>query len=105
MKKISKLGTTRFLAENTRNQERTVLFGGLLRTLHPNAPWRKVWDFVQCPVLLFVSIVVPIRIGFTIDAKGGWFAADFLIDVYFWVDIFLNFVTGYEDDDLSLIHI
>jgi len=99
MKKISKLGTTRFLAENTRNQERTVLFGGLLRTLYPNAPWRKVWDFVQCPVLLFVSIVVPIRIGFTIDAKGGWFAADFLIDVYFWVDIFLNFVTGYEDDD------
>ena len=97
-KALDKKSTADFLADLDHRTRPTKCLG-LFSTLMPNTAWRKVWDVVQCPVLLYVSMSVPIRIGFSIDAKGGWYAFDMLIDLYFWTDIVLNFVTGYENND------
>jgi hypothetical protein len=66
---------------------------------HPNLPTRTAWDLVQVVLLLYLLVVVPLRIAFGLEVEFGsptfWF--DAAVDVYFIVDIFMNFRTGYYD--------
>lgn len=66
---------------------------------HPNMPIRTAWDLVQVILLLYLLIMVPMRIAFGLEVAFGtsafWF--DAFVDVYFIVDIFMNFKTGYYD--------
>ena len=66
---------------------------------HPNMPFRTTWDIVQVVLLLYVLIVVPLRVAFDVSvAFGGpgfWF--DVCVDVYFIVDIAVNFRTAFFD--------
>jgi hypothetical protein len=54
---------------------------------------------MQVILLLYVSIVVPIRAGFSIDTElfGPAFWVDAFVDAYFVVDIIANFRTAYYD--------
>ena len=63
--------------------------------VHPESNFRSGWDACQVFVLLYLSIVVPYRVGFSISSAGWTYLVDFLIDLYFLFDIFLGFVTGY----------
>ena len=56
------------------------------------------WDFAQAFILLYVGFVVPFRVGLD-EPMGGWFIVDLLVDLYFWIDILLNFFTSYYDED------
>lgn len=64
-----------------------------------NNTYRKGWDFAQAFILLYVGFVVPFRVGLDEPAMGGWFIVDLLVDLYFWIDILLNFFTSYYDED------
>ena len=44
-------------------------------------------------------MVVPFRVGYRQPAEGAWYVVDLLIDIYFYVDVVLNFHTGYVDPD------
>jgi hypothetical protein len=65
--------------------------------LLPSSSFRKKWDLSQAIVLLYVSISVPIRVGFNEQATGALFMIDFLVDMYFWADIGINFMSAFED--------
>ena len=71
--------------------------------LHANTPFRGVWDMAQIIILVYVALAVPYRMGFDADAYGGWYVLEFLVDLYFWVDLVFGFFTAYwehrEDDD------
>jgi hypothetical protein len=59
--------------------------------------FRKGWDVVQVLMLAYVAIVVPLRIGFKLEAvfpAWDWFL-EVIVDVYFWIDIVINFRTAY----------
>ena len=62
---------------------------------------RLYWDLVQVLLLGYVAIAVPYRTCFDInvDTNSPWFWFEVGLDVYFAVDIVLNFRTGYRDDD------
>jgi Ca2+-binding EF-hand superfamily protein/CRP-like cAMP-binding protein len=64
--------------------------------LRPESTTRTVWDLVQVGLLMYVLISVPLRIGFDVDVPfnsfGFW--VDFLVDIYFLVDIVMNFRTA-----------
>jgi CRP-like cAMP-binding protein len=65
----------------------------------PSLPNKVKWDlFVGVLITLSVAII-PFRIGFEVEAKGGWIALDGLIDVCFALDILLNFRTAYVTDN------
>jgi len=66
-------------------------------TIHPNSIFRKSWDLVQLAILIYISIVIPIRVGFEKPAYGAAFIVDIVIDVLFFTDIGFNFFTGYYD--------
>jgi hyperpolarization activated cyclic nucleotide-gated potassium channel 2 len=68
-------------------------------SIDPNAGFRGKWDLSQAAILLYVAMVVPFRVGYRQPAEGAWYVVDLLIDIYFYVDVVLNFHTGYVDPD------
>ena len=73
--------------------------------IHPEGRFRKVWDFCQSFLLLYVAIMVPLRMGFDMEAEigdGDWWV-ELFVDMYFISDIVFNFRTGVYDSDGVLI--
>ena len=50
-------------------------------------------------MLLYVSVTVPLRAGFQLDVDlwSASFWVDVIVDVFFVLDMFLNFRTAYYD--------
>jgi len=75
--------------------------------LHPTTKLRRYWDFLQIFLLLYIAISVPYRIGFSEPSYGAWYMIDFFIDMYFYIDMVLNFFTAYwesgDDDDFHYV--
>ena len=75
--------------------------------LHPTTKLRRYWDFLQIFLLLYIAISVPYRIGFSEPSYGAWYMVDFFIDMYFYIDMVLNFFTAYwesgDDDDFHYV--
>eukprot|EP01052_Picozoa_sp_SAG31_P030455 SAG31_NODE_3126_length_4646_cov_6.852210_1_plen_383_part_00 len=74
--------------------------------LHPEGSFRKTWDLVQSALLIYIAIAVPIRIGFDVENATGtltWWM-ELLVDMYFWIDIVLNFRTGFYNRDGMVVY-
>jgi hypothetical protein len=70
-----------------------------------SAPFRRRWDMVQVVALLYVAVLVPIRTGFSQELEplsSAWWV-ELCVDVYFIIDLFLNFMTSYYDSDGVLV--
>ncbi|KAH8075084.1 voltage-gated potassium channel [Aureococcus anophagefferens] len=68
--------------------------------LHPDGLFRIKWDALQVVCLCYVSVIVPMRLGFSWPAVGLWFVLDTLIDIYFLIDVAFGFLTAiYSSDD------
>ena len=74
--------------------------------ISPNSKVRQHWDIVQAIVLAYVAISVPYRICFDDPAAlwSFWFTVDVVLDVYFIVDIFLNFRTAIITRDGEVVY-
>ena len=72
---------------------------------NPDAPSRQAWDLAMLPLFAMIIIMVPLRIGFDYDEPpdSPLFWVDVLTDVYFLVDIFVNFRTAYIDNHGQLV--
>ena len=73
--------------------------------LTPNSKARTTWDLYVLGLLLYVSFIIPLRMGFSIEPKP-WqfdFLLEIIVDVSFVSDIVLNFRTGYYDEAGHLI--
>lgn len=64
--------------------------------MSPDSNFRQHWDLVQVPLLLYVALLIPYRIGFSHDTEPGdfGFVLDVFIDMFFIADIYLNFRTA-----------
>ena len=63
----------------------------------PDSKFSQIWDLMQVVLLLYISVVVPIRAGFE-EGVVLWsttFFIDAAIDIYFVCDLVLNFRTAY----------
>lgn len=65
----------------------------------PNCGFRKVWDCIQAFILIITAIIVPYRVGFAVTSYGIYYIVESLMDVYFWCDMVLNFLTAFEDPE------
>jgi hypothetical protein len=66
--------------------------------INPDGQFRSGWDIAQVLVLFYLAWVTPYRVGFDAPAYGPEFWFEFLVDIYFIVDVFLNFITGFWMD-------
>ena len=62
----------------------------------PDSTFMKYWDLFQFCALTYIILIIPVRVGFAveIDLLSFPFFLDLIIDVYFIVDIYLNFTTA-----------
>jgi hypothetical protein len=68
--------------------------------LHPNGMIRLLHQAVLCLVLIYLSIALPLDIAFS---PGIPWQLEVATDVFFCVDLFMNFRSGYFDEDGTLI--
>ena len=75
--------------------------------LLPNSELRRKWDFVALVMLTYTAIFTPYQISFlgeemTVRNVAKWpvvFAIDVMVDLFFWIDIVLNFRSAWETPD------
>ncbi|GMF41997.1 unnamed protein product [Phytophthora fragariaefolia] len=82
--------------------ERVMLRGTYL--FHPQEPAIVLWQFFVGIGIIYSIIVVPFRLGYDVDATGGWYVLEMIIDGFFLVDIVINFRTAYFDEERRLIY-
>lgn len=68
-------------------------------TRDPDSDFSAFWDLTSVVLLLYVSVTVPLRAGFDImiDLWSANFFVDAFVDVFFIIDLGLNFRTAYYD--------
>ncbi|GBG29142.1 Potassium voltage-gated channel protein eag [Hondaea fermentalgiana] len=65
---------------------------------------RVVWDVATLILVIYIALITPVRIGFELDTipGTGMFIWEQFIDVFFLLDILLNFRTGFVRKDGAL---
>jgi len=61
----------------------------------PDSPVRAFWDIVLFIMIVYQSIVLPMRIAFEMQTTDFFFNLEFLIDLCFILDVPFNFNTGF----------
>ena len=80
--------------------------------IHPESSFRFKWTILLAIFLLYISIAVPLQMGFRLDpsvhACAGaetnagycsWAIVDYVCDVFFLFDLAVNFLTGFVNED------
>ena len=62
--------------------------------VHPEGDLRLYWDLIQIVALVYVSLMVPLRMGLSWSAIGAWFIIESIIDAYFIADVAFSFSTA-----------
>ncbi|TMW66208.1 hypothetical protein Poli38472_003973 [Pythium oligandrum] len=62
--------------------------------INPDTKYKRAWDILVTLCVVYTAIVVPYRVCFKRDASGGLAAFETSMDVAFFTDIILNFITG-----------
>lgn len=65
--------------------------------IHQSNVRKVIWDIIIMLLLLFVSIVVPVRLAFDNDDPVEWIIIYALVDLVFFIDIIITFFTSYTD--------
>jgi hypothetical protein len=63
--------------------------------IHPDAPWKRLWDLLIFIAITYFAIEVPLRIvlHYKIDAQVALYER--IIQILFMIDVVLNFRTSY----------
>jgi hypothetical protein len=61
------------------------------------------WDLLQVFFILYMAAMVPVRVGFDFVATGAMFWFEGMVDLYFWTDIVVNFLTAFVDEEGKLV--
>lgn len=70
--------------------------------IFPDSNFRTCWDLISFLFIIYQSILIPFRISFEEDAKGGFFYFETIIDCFFISEIFITFNTGKKHLHLSI---
>ena len=71
--------------------------------INPKSKLSQTWSIVVIFLLLYSATVLPYRLTFVEGSSGAWKYTDSIIDGLFWIDLFLNFVTAYYNEEGVLV--
>jgi len=72
------------------------------RPLKPTGRFRTVWDAVILALICYGLFMIPFDIAFDVTTMP-WIFFDICLDVFYMVDLLLNFVTAYMSGDNELV--
>lgn len=61
-------------------------------------------DGVSLLLLLFISLYVPFLISFNYETSYGFQYYEFFVDIWFLMEICINFFTGYYDKGMLIMN-
>lgn len=71
------------------------------KLLMPSSPRRNMWDWVLVLLVFFNSLEIPFVLVFALpkSAQDGVRSFDYVVDVFFWMDIILQMNTSYHVEE------
>ena len=79
-------------AEDVLEEEEKKHFRGYIS---PDSRFKANWDIWQILFLSYIAVVTPYRSAFGDPAYGFAFWIEFILDLYFIADLYINFMTGF----------
>lgn len=71
--------------------------------LGPTSKFKVIWNILMFLLIVYTAMVVPVRISFVDETTDAWLIADVVMDSLFMIDIFINFISAYEDDSGEIV--
>lgn len=71
--------------------------------IDPNSTPKTAWNIIILILVVFQSVFTPVRIAFEEETSYEWLVADYIMDGFFVIDLFINFITAIETDEGKLI--
>ena len=66
--------------------------------MYPASKFRQYWDIIIILFVVYNVIVMPMEIGINLESTPIRSAFESVVDILFFIDICLNFFTGFTDD-------
>ena len=60
----------------------------------PRSPFKMIWNLLIVVLLLYTATILPYRVCFNLLQGHDWILLDFSVDLFFFLDILVNFNTG-----------
>jgi hypothetical protein len=70
--------------------------------INPKSQEKMIWDLFTAAFITYSVLMVPFRLGFAVE-DTALDIIDISVDVVFWLDMILSFITGYKSPDTSKI--
>ena len=70
--------------------------------LMPDNKFRMAWNIITMLLLLYTASFVPYRTSFIDVAPNGLVIWEWIVDALFIIDIFINFVSAFENQDKNI---
>jgi len=69
----------------------------------PDSKFRGFWNIIIMILLIYTATFLPIRTAFIDVDPPGLFETEIIIDVLFFMDVFINFCSAYIDKNTGFI--
>lgn len=65
----------------------------------------KGWNIIIMLLLIYTATFLPLRTAFFDDDPPGLFEFELIIDILFFIDVYVNFVSAYVDKNTGFIEV
>ena len=86
--------------EEVQEDDKSLVLRGVLRC---DGPVKSRWDILLTVAILYSVISVPYLLGFSIEPTGGLAVFDIIVDVFFILDILVNFRTAHYEETTRIL--
>ena len=69
----------------------------------PDSTVKLTWNVILAVMLLYTALVMPVRIFFFDTPSLGWTIIERTIDALFWLDMLINFISAYVDENDNVV--
>eukprot|EP01041_Mallomonas_annulata_P008584 gene8584-17711_t len=71
--------------------------------IHPEANWKIAWDVAISMFIMYSVIFDTYSLAFDQSTEGGFLIMDYLVTIFFFIDIIFNFFTTHVDSKHRLV--
>jgi len=104
--RVVSFGTTKNINRTRQDIEKKILDQKPKIVLLADDPFKRFWNILMIFLLAYVALYVPYGICFNKSQPGDPITAievvDILVDVLFFIDIIVNFISSFDDPDSGL---
>eukprot|EP01052_Picozoa_sp_SAG31_P000881 SAG31_NODE_27_length_32731_cov_1443.130393_24_plen_902_part_00 len=69
----------------------------------PNSVFTYIWDTVSVILLIYITVLMPVRMGFGMKDDALLFAIDIFMEIFFLVNVGKTFLTAYRDETGKIV--